>query len=82
MFSSWGDEWRKAPPSESLQGSGGAAPSGVQGQSPSGVRGAKPPEKFLANLVNFGAISRHLEGVKRIILSLPKTVLATKYQSE
>ena len=39
--------WREAPPSELRQGSGGAAPSGVQGRSPwRGDRGAEPPEIF------------------------------------
>ena len=39
--------WRVAPPSELLQGSGGAAPSRVQGWNPcQGVRGAEPPGKI------------------------------------
>ena len=37
-----------APPIELRQGSGGAAPSGVQGWNPcQGGRGAEPPGKFL-----------------------------------
>ena len=39
-----------APPRELRQGSGGAAPSGVQGWNPCrGARGAEPPGKFLKN---------------------------------
>ena len=77
MFSSWGASGAKRHRLSHSRGLGAQPPAGSRGGAPVGVRGAKIFGKISQFWCNFPA-SR---GGEKDYLSLPKTVLATKYQS-